>query len=337
MRAPSFWWRKPGIASAWLAPAAAAYGAVAARRMQQRGRAVGLPVVCVGDLTLGGAGKTPLALLLGRILTAAGKRPFFLTRGYGGARPGPLAVDIAGHYAAQVGDEPLLLARVAPTIVARDRVAGAAAARLRGASSVIMDDGFQNPTLVKHLAILAVDAERGIGNGAVFPAGPLRAPLAIQLARAHALVLVGDGSSGSALAAGFHAGPVFRGRLMPDSAALAALAGQSVLAFAGIGHPEKFFATLEAAGIAAPVRRRFPDHHRYTAREAAALVAEAERSGLVPVTTEKDLVRLAGDHAAASLARCARALPVTLALEDEDAFREFVLGALDKARIGAPG
>jgi tetraacyldisaccharide 4'-kinase len=333
MQAPSFWWREPGFASASLSPLAALYGAVAAWRMRRRGHDVGIPVVCIGNLTLGGAGKTPIALTLGRMLHAAGRRPFFLTRGYGGALAGPLTVEIEKHTARQVGDEPLLLARIAPTIVARDRVAGAAIAREAGAGIVVMDDGFQNPSLQKHLAILTIDGRHGIGNGRVFPAGPLRAPLEAQLARAHALVVIGEATGAASVvtacrARGFK---IFHGRLAPDPAAVAALTARPVLAFAGIGHPEKFFATLAAAGIAAPVRRSFPDHHRYTAAQAAALVAEAERRDLELLTTEKDLVRLAGDAAVAPLARRARALPVTLTLDDADRLHRFVLQNLPPA------
>jgi tetraacyldisaccharide 4'-kinase len=332
MRAPSFWWRQPGPAAAVLAPVAAAYGAVAARRMRQAGRDVGVPVVCIGNLTLGGAGKTPNALAVGRMLLAAGAQPFFLTRGYGGRLTGPLQVDAARHTAIEVGDEPLLLARLAPTIMARDRVAGAAAARAGGAGVVVMDDGFHNPSLTKHCAIVVVDGRRAIGNGRVFPAGPLRAPLAAQLERAHAMMVIGEARGAGAVAAQGQARglPVFHARLAPDAAAVAALNGRPVLAFAGIGDPEKFFATVDAAGLAAPVRRGFGDHHRYTAAEASTLVGEAERRNVVLLTTEKDAARLAGDAAAAALAARARALPVTLVLDQEERFRAFVLERLGR-------
>jgi tetraacyldisaccharide 4'-kinase len=328
MRAPSFWWRETGLAAAALAPMAALYGAVAAWRMRQPGRRCGVPIVCIGNLTLGGAGKTPTALAVGRLVQAAGRRPFFLSRGYGGSFAGPVNVDPARHTAREVGDEPLLLAKVAPTIVSRDRRVGTQAARAAGADVVVMDDGFQNPAVAKDIAILVVDGGRGIGNGRVFPAGPLRAPLDAQLARAHALVVIGEGSGATSIVAAFGERPVFRGRLVPDAAALARLAGQKVLAFAGLGHPQKFFATLDAAGIAVLVRQSYPDHHRYTAREAAALLAEAEEHGLALLTTEKDLMRLLGDDEAAALAQRARALPVRLVVDDEDGFRRFVLAGL---------
>lgn len=326
MQAPAFWWREASWAAALLAPVAALYGAVAARRMAQSAGAAGVPVVCIGSPTLGGAGKTPTALAVGHLLAV--ERPFFLTRGYGGALAGPVTVDAVRHPARDVGDEALLLARVAPTIVARDRAAGAAAARAAGAGMIVMDDGFHSPSVAKDLAILVIDAEHGIGNGRVFPAGPLRAPLAAQLAHAHALVVIGEGTAAASVAARSPGLPVFRGRLIPDAGAVSALAGQRVLAFAGIGHPEKLFATLEQAGIAVAARQPFPDHHRYTRAEASALIAEAESGGLTLLTTEKDLARLTGDDVVASLAARARPLPVRLVLDEEESFSRFLRGRL---------
>jgi tetraacyldisaccharide 4'-kinase len=326
MREPAFWWRPPGVEAALLSPFAAAYGAVSAQRLRQPGRKIGVPVVCIGNLTMGGAGKTPTALAVARLLVAAGQRPFFLSRGYGGRLAGPLRVDPLSHRAADVGDEPLLLARLAPTIVARDRVAGAEMARTMGATTIVMDDGFQNPSLVKDVAILVLDG-RGIGNGRVIPAGPLRAPLQVQLDRAHAVLMIGEASAASSpvvAAASARSLPVFHGRLQPDTATVAALAGQRVLAFAGIGNPGKFFATLSAAGISVAVRQEFPDHHRYTRAEADALLARAASEGLLPVTTEKDLARMAGDTNATALAETARALPVTLVIEEEEAVRRLL-------------
>src|SRR5690349_19089867 len=200
MREPAFWWRGGGLTSGLLAPFAAVYGAVAARRMMQPGRAAGVPVICVGNLTLGGAGKTPAAIAVARILDAAGRRPFVLSRGYGGTLAGPVQVDAARHGAVEVGDEPLLLARVAPTVVSRDRATGADAARAAGAGSVVMDDGFQSPGLRKGRSILVVDGRRGIGNAQVFPAGPLRAPLQAQLRHAQALLVIGAGEAGERVA-----------------------------------------------------------------------------------------------------------------------------------------
>jgi tetraacyldisaccharide 4'-kinase len=296
--------------------------------MARRGRPAGIPVICIGNFTVGGAGKTPTALAVGRILMNAGKRVVFLSRGYGGSLTGPVRVDAVRHTAAEVGDEPLLLARLTSTIVAADRIAGAEMARALGASIIVMDDGFQNPSLTKDLSIIVVDGGRGIGNGRVIPAGPLRAPLRRQVQHAQALIVLGKPSEYCApavAAAQEHGIPVLPGGLEAEADAVSALAGQRVLAFAGIGSPAKFFATLAEAGIPAPVKQSFPDHHRYTPAEAEALVTRAARENLQLITTEKDLIRIARDPELAALANVTCALPVTVELEDENALRELLL------------
>jgi tetraacyldisaccharide 4'-kinase len=325
MREPAFWWRAASVAAALLAPPAMAYGAIAALRLARSGHRAGVPVVCIGNLTVGGAGKTPLALAVTGMLKAAGETPFLMSRGYGGRLAGPLRVDPARHVAREVGDEPLLLARAAPTIVARDRVKGAKAAIAGGASLIVMDDGFQNPSLQKDFSVLAIDARRGIGNGRVIPAGPLRAPVKAQLDRADALVVVGSAASEPAVAqeARKRRVAVFQASLRPDAAAVRELRG-AALAFAGIGDPEKFFATLAQAGITVAVARAFPDHHRFAAAEAKALCETADREGLALVTTEKDMARLQGDAEVAELATRARALPVTLEFDDAAAFERLL-------------
>jgi tetraacyldisaccharide 4'-kinase len=329
MREPAFWWRPQGAASALLAPLGVAYGAVAAWRMGRPGRDAGIPVVCVGNLTLGGAGKTPTAIAVARILADAGRNPVLLSRGYGGQRHGPVRVDPAVHRAADVGDEPLLLARAAPTIVARDRVGGAEAARQSGAGTIVMDDGFQNPALRKDLSIVVVDGRRGIGNARVFPAGPLRAPLSAQLERAQAVLVIGEGDAATGVEreAQRRGLPVLHGRLEPDTDALAALREVPVLAFAGIGDPEKFAATLRQSQIDVRELASFPDHHAYSAAEAHTLIERARSTGLALVTTEKDLARLSGSPGLKPLADAARALPVTLAVSEVEAFRSLVLAA----------
>jgi tetraacyldisaccharide 4'-kinase len=329
MKAPGFWWDRPGAMAALLSPAAAIYGAVAARRFAQPGERAGVPVICIGNPTVGGAGKTPTAIAVVRMLLAAGEKPMFLTRGYGGRLAGPVTVEPA-HTAAQVGDEPLLLARVAPVIVAQDRVSGARLARDDGASVIVMDDGFQSPSLVKDLSILVVD-NRGIGNGYVLPAGPLRVALEPQLARASAVLIVGGSAPAIEQPARSRGLPVFHGILEPEQSAVAAVRDRKVLAFAGIGDPEKFFATLAAAGIDAPVRRGFGDHHRYSVAEARALLREAERGHLELLTTEKDLARLRDDATVARLAERARALPVTMTIAEAADFERLVLGAVGRA------
>jgi tetraacyldisaccharide 4'-kinase len=323
MREPAFWWRKPGATAALLVPLAAAYGAIAARRMARRGTRAGLPVLCVGNFTLGGSGKTPTAIAIAKLLQAAGEKPFCLSRGYSGELAGPVQVNVQTHQAVDVGDEALLLAHAAPTIVARDRVAGAQAAHVAGASIVVMDDGLQNGSIAKDLTIAVVDGRRGIGNGKVFPAGPLRATVAAQLKHTDALLVIGNGAANIAT----DAMPVFHGRLVPDPAAVAAMTARRVLAFAGIGVPEKFFATVTEAGIEIAERKAFADHHRYSGEEAAELVMLSERDGLSLLTTEKDHARMRRDPSLAALAARARVLPVTLQIDENEELRR-LLGKL---------
>ncbi len=326
MRDPAFWWRSPGLISNALSPIGKVYGAVARKRMANAGARTGLPVICVGNFTLGGAGKTPTAIMLATLLRAAGERPFCLSRGYGGDSKGPQLVDLETDSAHAVGDEALLLARAAPTIVARNRVTGAAFAKAKGASVVIMDDGLQNASLAKDFTIAVIDGRRGIGNACVFPAGPLRAPLDAQLKRCDALLVIGDAARDVAVPAG--ALPVFHGRLTPEATAVTALRERKVLAFAGIGNPDKFFATVEQAGIAIAERRTFPDHYRYNAEDAAELVMAADQEALTLLTTEKDHARMTGDAALSALAVKARVLPVTLEVDEIDTLRTMVLAIL---------
>lgn len=286
MRAPDFW-KRDGLAARLLAPVGALYGlSVKARRLRARPYRSKARVMCVGNLTAGGSGKTPVAMALAQMLDARGQAVVFLTRGYGGRLAGPMRVDPETHSAADVGDEALLLASVAPTIVARDRARGAELADVSGAQVIVMDDGFQNFQLAKDLSILVVDAESGFGNGKLIPAGPLREPVEEGLRRADALVLMGDG--------GFSVpdfrGPVFRAVLRPSGPS--GLAGRAVFAIAGIGRPEKFFHTLEAMGARVVGTRAFSDHHAYTAAEIDAAKREAVNAGAQLVTTEKDLVRI---------------------------------------------
>jgi tetraacyldisaccharide 4'-kinase len=330
MREPAFWWRQAGLAASLLAPFGFVYGAVAARRMAMKGVSAEAPVLCVGNFTLGGAGKTPTAMMLARMLTEAGERPFCLSRGYGGDVEGPRLVHTGTDFAARVGDEPLLLAGVAPTIVSRDRPAGAALACAQGASLIIMDDGLQNSSLQKNFTLAVVDARRGVGNGYIFPAGPLRAPLAAQLAQSDALLVVGEGARARDIIeqARTRTLDIFHGRLVSDPAGPAALEGKKVLAFAGIGDPEKFFATAVEAGVAVAERRAFDDHHRYTAEEAAELIMQAEHSGLALLTTEKDRARMAGERLLEALAMRAHTLQVSMVVEEADKLRRLVTSKL---------
>lgn len=331
MREPPFWWQESGALARALAPLAALYGAIAGTRLARRGARADVPVICVGNLTIGGGGKTPTAIALARMLLADGRRPCFLTRGYGGRCIGPAPVPRAGT-AADYGDEPLLLARVAPTMVARNRVAGARAAVAGGADVIVMDDGLQNPTLAKTVALVALDGRRGIGNGRVVPAGPLRAPLARQLDHAHALLVIGEaGASACDVIQAVHERglPVFSARIEPAGDVAATLRTYPVLAYAGIADPEKFFATLAGVGITVAHQRSFPDHHRYTAADAASLLAAAAHDGLTLVTTEKDAARLGGDQTLSELAARSTALPIILVIDDADRLCSFL-----RARAG---
>lgn len=321
MKAPAFWSDPDAAAGRLLAPLGVLVGAVTLARMGRPGARAAVPVICIGNPTVGGAGKTPAAQWIAGLLAARGRHPFILTRGYGGRLAGPLVVDPALHGAADVGDEPLLHARRFPTVVARDRPAGAALAVAGGADVVVMDDGFQNPALAKDLSILVVDGAAGLGNGRVLPAGPLRAPFAPQAARADALLVVGEGAAGEALAAEMRAAgrTVLHGRLVVEAGTAAWLAGRDVLAFCGIGRPAKFAETLGAAGTRNAVLRSFADHHVYGTDDAERLLGEAERTGLPLVTTEKDAVKLRGSPALDRLAAAARVVSVRLEVGDADA------------------
>lgn len=291
MRTPDFWYRPAGLAAWTLAPLGALYG-LAGRLRMARGtpHKAGVPVLCVGNLVAGGAGKTPVCIAVAEALRARGVTAQFLTRGHGGRQRGPLPVDPARHGADDVGDEALLLAAHAPCWVARDRAAGARAAESAGAQAIVMDDGFQNPGLAKDCALVVVDGGVGFGNGRLVPAGPLREPVTRGLARADAVVVMGEDRAGvERLVNG--ALPVLHARLEPAEEARD-LSGRAVLAFAGIGRPEKFFATLEALGAHLKERVGFADHHPYRREEIMALVDRAAGLGATPVTTAKDAARL---------------------------------------------
>jgi tetraacyldisaccharide 4'-kinase len=293
MRAPDFW-RRDGPPARLLAPLGQMFGQ--AGRLRRRWivpRRAPVPVICVGNLTVGGAGKTPVALALAERLLARGERPHFVTRGYGGRARGPLRVDPARHDCALVGDEALLLAARAPTWLARDRLAGADAAARAGAGLVILDDGFQNPWLAPDVALLVVDGGYGFGNRRLLPAGPLREPMADGLSRATAVVRIGADRVGidRLLPAEL---PCLAAELRPAPAA-PAVAGRRVLAFAGIARPEKLFTTLSAAAAELVGCEAFADHHRYRRAEIERLLARAAREEAFCITTSKDAVRLPAD------------------------------------------
>jgi tetraacyldisaccharide 4'-kinase len=346
IRAPDFWWRERGFPARLLAPLGAVYGAIAGRRMSRRGARSRLPVICIGNFVVGGAGKTPFAIEIARRLALLGERPAFLTRGHGGNLAGPVAVK-PGHMAGEVGDEALLLATKAPVVVARSRIAGAELIERTGASVIVMDDGLQNPSLAKDLAFAVLDAESGIGNGLCLPAGPLRAPLARQWPCVDALVVMGrakpvkadagDLESRAALLrreAELRAVPVVLASLAPDAGEAEALKGRKVVAFAGIGRPAKFFASLDEAGAVLVAAHGFPDHHVFRSGELEGLAAKARAADALLVTTEKDMMRIAGKAAPAPLIAGTplRALRVSARVEDGNGLDSLLRQAIAKRR-----
>jgi len=332
MRAPEFWSRD-GALAVLLAPLGAGYDlAGRLRRAFVHPVPAEIPVICVGNLVAGGAGKTPVALALVAALAARGAAVHCLTRGYGGSSPGPRRVDAAHDSAREVGDEALLLARAAPSWVARDRAAGARAAAVAGAQVLVMDDGFQNPALAKDLSLVVVDGAYGFGNRRVMPAGPLRESPARGLARADAVVLLGRDERNlcADLDAALNAQrPLLGARLVPKTGS-ERLAGRKVLAFAGIGRPEKFFATLAGLGADVTETRGFPDHHPYRATELRDLRDRAHSRDAVLVTTEKDAVRLAPNQRDGI-----ETLAVTVAWDDPAALQA-LLDKLPRAMKRAP-
>jgi len=323
MHPPEFWYPKRRgrvpLEARLLWPFAALYSAGAQLRQKlSRAEQAKVPVVCVGNLTLGGTGKTPAVISLAEVLKDIGKSPVILTRGYGGTSKGPLLVDPQHHTAADVGDEALLLIRAAPVVVSRDRRAGAALAAEKGADVILMDDGFQNPTLAKDYSILVVDGRRFLGNGCVFPAGPLREEPYGGLSRADALLIMG-GDAGTPLPQELEAfrGPRLRANLEPQVHA-ALLSGIKVLAFAGIGAPEKFFRTVKSLGARMMGEVSFEDHHPYSERDVRNLKRRALELEADLVTTEKDAVRL--PPGTENIA----AIPVKAIFEDEGAVRNLL-------------
>lgn len=319
MRAPWFW-RSQSLSAktvaAALAPAAWVYDSVQQMRWRiARPETLDVPVICMGNATLGGVGKTPFAILVYDMLKETGHAPWFLTRGYGGAEAGPLQVSPNQHRADQVGDEAVLLARRGPVIVSRNRPAGAAAAVANGAEAIIMDDGFQNPSLKKTLSILLIDAEGENHNTRVFPAGPFREPLVRAKMRAEIIVHVWRSADNAQRKAdGLHAW------LEPAHTPPA----QKVVAFSGIGAPDKFFTTLFNAGFEIAERVAFPDHHPFNDQELAALKRLAKKEGAALITTEKDFVRLPDDFREHVLN-----LPAVMRINDPDCLKKQLLAIID--------
>ncbi|BDW84066.1 tetraacyldisaccharide 4'-kinase [Roseicyclus marinus] len=295
MRAPGFWHGEPGLLSALLSPLGLIYAGATRRRLAQGPRQrVGVPVICVGNLNAGGTGKTPVVIALAERLRDRGVVAHAVSRGHGGTLGGPVRVDERRHSASETGDEPLLLAAFLPTWVAKDRVAGAQAAVGAGAQVILLDDGFQNPGLAHDLSIVVVDAHVGFGNGRVIPAGPLREPIKTGLARAEIVLSVGDAAAQARFAARWGQAvtlPRVSGSLEPLPMGLP-LKGLPVLAFAGIGRPEKFFQTLKAMGADIRATHALSDHQPLSDALMTRMLREARAIGAQVVTTEKDAVRL---------------------------------------------
>jgi tetraacyldisaccharide 4'-kinase len=336
---PSWWYEpRPGIGARLLAPASWLVDRVAIHRLEKAlAHKSALPVVCIGNFTAGGTGKTPLALLIASLVADA--RPAFLTRGYRGRLRGPHMVDAEKDTAADVGDEALLLARRAMTVVSRDRAEGARLIERLGAGMILMDDGMQSRQLLPNLTLAVVDGLRGIGNGAVIPAGPLRLDIGRQLRLADAIIVSGGGDGrGAASMASIVArfkGPILRAEVVPDGDT-EFLRGKSFVAYAGIGSPARFFATARAAGAVLREEVAFGDHDMLSERQAERMLALAARHAAKLLTTEKDWVRLSGlGGARGELRKQSEILPVRTAFEPADLarLRALLSLALERDRL----
>lgn len=331
MQAPDFW-SKDGPLPRLLEPLSALYSAAGWWRMRKTPTPPPVPVICVGNVVAGGAGKTPVALdLLARLGghskgAAPGPSAHALLRGYGGSEKGPLLVDAARHSFEHVGDEALLLAQAAPTWISRDRLAGVRAAADAGATVVVMDDGFQNPAVLPSLSLLVIDGPSGLGNGRVMPSGPLREPLARALARLRqrggAVVIIGDDLTHLARRIPTDI-PVLFADVQPDPQAVARLAGQRVVAFAGIGRPAKFFSTLRAIGAQVIASHPFADHYPYAPADIQPILDEAFSLNALPITTAKDAIRLGLDQR-----QQVDVLPIRIAWRDPSALEAVIAQAV---------
>ena len=332
--APPFWWEKSGWQAWALAPFSFVYGKVAGRTMKKAKRAsVAVPVICIGNFTVGGAGKTPTAIAIARAALAKGLKPGFLSRGYGGTLDVTTLVDALHHRSAAVGDEPLLLAREATTVISRRRVEGAKRLVDEGVDLIIMDDGFQSARLTLDYALVVIDTQRGIGNGHLVPGGPVRAPLDEQMRQLTAILKVGDGQAADAIVrkAARAGKPVFVSSIKPRPQP--EFVGKRVLAYAGIADPNKFYRTVEALGAEVVVKRAFPDHHHFSDEEMRDLLDASRKSDLLLVTTAKDAVRLTGHHGSASeLLDRSLVIEIDMVFDDPNAAHAIIDAAVENCR-----
>jgi tetraacyldisaccharide 4'-kinase len=314
---PKWWYREPGAIAKVLAPFAACYGTGVKIRWQwARPYTCSLPIICIGNFTTGGAGKTPTALAIAEILHALGEKPVFLSRGYRGRTVGPYLLK-TGDTSRHVGDEPLLLATMAPVVIAKNRHSGARFIEENtDASVIVMDDGLQNPLLRKDLSLAVIDASSGIGNGRVIPAGPLRAPVGFQFGITDGLIINGETELDDETVKNFKAlgKPLLNARTVPTGD-ITWLAGVRVLAYSGIARPEKFFKSLEDSGAVIEKKFTFPDHHFFTPAETDKILRHAMDKSLIPVTTRKDFVRLADEGTGAKLKSISRTLDIKIRFE----------------------
>ncbi len=291
--APSFWFASRGVLACILSPFGYLYSRVANRRMTGKPQYVSkVPVLCIGNYVAGGAGKTPTAIAIAKIAREMGLRPGFLSRGHGGQLKGPQIVDLKNHTADAVGDEPLVLATYATTVVSVDRPAGAKLLEEHDVDLIIMDDGLQNPKLHKDHTIAVVDGRRGLGNGFAIPAGPLRGSITAQMGMTDSVLVIGEGDPGiSAIrTAAKMAKPVLSAWIVEQRSNV--FDGASVYAYCGIADPQKFIISLEKVGCEVVGHRFFPDHHPFQDQQCQEMITEANRLNAKLVTTQKDAARL---------------------------------------------
>ena len=335
MQAPKFWYRSRSWQAVLLSPFGALYALASARRQKNaRPVQVGVPVMCIGNLNVGGTGKTPTTIAIAQLLTARGMDVHIVSRGYGGSLTAVIQVDPRRHTADEAGDEPLLMAAFVPTWVANERVAGARAAAAEGADIILLDDGFQDPSLFKDVSIVIVDAARGFGNGRCLPAGPLREPVRVGMKRADAIISIGEPEAQARFqkksATQIDHQSHLKARLKPIEMGMPWAEGR-YLAFAGIGDPEKFFMTLRGLGASLVRTVALDDHQKLARPMIQRLQKEAQAMNAQLVTTEKDAARLPADLRSGILS-----LPVRLEFEDTNNLDALLNPLLAKVQNKSP-